>query len=238
MLNHFDGSGVMTVWGSGAEIVSAIVLCFSVILLCIAIGYDVACREIPNEVSYGFVSLWGCVALGCSLQVFWRNLQFTFPYLGGQKGHYGHYQDGHAFITFGSLVDHLGASMIGALIIFGIFFFLWFIGGMGGGDVKLIVSSSLLFTPEFQIRYILNIALAGGFLVFVYYGLSFIAKKRNHLVTCSLESVRKDKDMQKLFSLMSVLNRVWRVERWRLQKKAPLPYGVAIAAGFLVTFLM
>ena len=43
--------------------------------------------------------------------------------------------------------------------------------------------------------------------------------------------------MRKLSSLMSVLNRVWCVERWRVQNKAPLPYGVAIAAGFLVTFL-
>ena len=127
MFNYFNGSGLIAVWGSGEHVVYATVLCFSVILLCIAMWYDVSCREIPNGVSYGFVGLWGCLALGYSLQSFWRNLQFIFPYLGGQSGHdehYGHYHQGvHAFITFSSLVGHLEASVLGALAIFGVFFF-------------------------------------------------------------------------------------------------------------------
>ena len=230
----------MTVWGAGDHVVYATVLCFSVILLCIAMWCDVSCREIPNEVSYGFVGLWGCLALGYSLQSFWWNLQFIFHNLGGQNGHDEHYQGVHAFVPFSSVMGHPWASLMGALIIFGVFFVLWFIGGIGGGDVKLIASSSLLFMPISQIQYVFSIALAGGILVFIYYGLFFIEKWRKNqqrFVTFSLEDSRREKDVRGGASLMSVLNRVWRVERWRLQKKAPLPYGVAIAAGFLVTFL-
>ena len=141
----------------------------SVILLCIAMWYDVSCREIPNGVSYGFVGLWGCLALGYSLQSFWQSLQFIFHNLGGQSGHDEHYQGVYAFISFGSVMEHLWVSIMGALIIFGVFFFLWLIGGMGGGDVKLMASSALLFMPRFQLQYIFNIALAGGILVLVYY---------------------------------------------------------------------
>ena len=239
MFNHFNRFGLITAWGTWDPIVYATILCFSVVLLCIAMWYDVSCREIPNGVSYGFVGLWGCLALGYSVQSFWQNLQFIFLSLGGQNGSY---QGVQAFIPFGSVMGHLWESVMGAIIIFGVFFFLWLIGGFGGGDGKLIASSALLFTPISQIQYVFNMALMGGILVFVYYGLSYIGKRYKtckSFVNSGLESqsLGSDKNMRKLSSLMSVLNRVWCVERWRVQNKAPLPYGVAIAAGFLVTFL-
>ena len=122
-----------------------------------------------------------------------------------------------AFVVMGLLVLPHGAwgRLLGAGILFCLFYALWVVGGIGGGDVKLIASSSLLFPPLQQMWYLLDIALAGGVLAFAYLAL------RRWGSTAST----------------APYGRLLRVECWRIRRGGPLPYAVAIFAGFAVTAL-
>ncbi|MFT8418089.1 MAG: prepilin peptidase [Acetobacter sp.] len=104
-------------------------------------------------------------------------------------------------------------SLVGMCVIFGGAFGLWLAGFMGGGDVKLIASSSLLFPPLWQVRYILDIAIVGGFLAILY------------LVLRKVVSV----------PATPLYGRALRIECWRIRKGFALPYAIAIAGGFVVT---
>lgn len=101
-------------------------------------------------------------------------------------------------------------------MIFGCAFMLWLAGFMGGGDVKLIASSSLLFPPLWQIKYILDIAIMGGVLAVLY------------LILRKVVPV----------SATPLYGRTLRIECWRIRRGCALPYAVAIAGGFVATALM
>lgn len=106
-------------------------------------------------------------------------------------------------------------ALVGGCIIFGCAFGLWLAGFMGGGDVKLIASSSLLFPPLWQVRYILDIAIVGGFLAILY------------LILRKVVPV----------PATPVYGRALRIECWRIRRGFALPYAIAIAGGFVVAAL-
>lgn len=108
-------------------------------------------------------------------------------------------------------------SLLGVLLIYLFFFLLWKLGMLGGGDVKLITTSSVFFTPQDQLHYIFNISLAGGFLALCY----LLARGRFPILFCG----------DRLFA------RIARIESWRIRRGRPLPYAIAIAAGFAITVL-
>ncbi|WP_338333248.1 prepilin peptidase [Acetobacter sp. LMG 32666] len=110
---------------------------------------------------------------------------------------------------------HGWGALVGACVIFSCAFGLWLAGFMGGGDVKLIASSSLLFPPLWQIQYILDIAVMGGVLAVLY------------LVLRKVVSV----------PATPLYGRTLRIECWRIRRGFALPYAVAIAAGFVVAAL-
>lgn len=90
---------------------------------------------------------------------------------------------------------------------------------LGGGDVKLIAALAAGFAPLQSLAFLQTTALAGGVL-----GLSYLAA-RSFTPTVALQPHA------------GLLHRVAAVEMRRIGRHAPLPYGVAIAVGALVTVL-
>jgi prepilin peptidase CpaA len=88
---------------------------------------------------------------------------------------------------------------------------LWLRGLIGGGDVKLLAASSLLVPAALVPAFLLATALAGGGLAALQLGL------RGRIRLPARTS--------------GLAGRVLRCEAWRIRRGAPLPYGVAIAAG-------
>jgi prepilin peptidase CpaA len=86
-------------------------------------------------------------------------------------------------------------------------------GLLGGGDVKLITALTIGLSPFDTCRFVIATALAGGVLSGLYVLLSFVPY-------ITSQARRK-----------SLLGRILAIEAWRMRKRGPLPYGVAIAAG-------
>ncbi len=92
-------------------------------------------------------------------------------------------------------------------------------GMIGGGDAKLLAASALVLAPWQVPAALLATALAGGLLALPYL------------------------PGRKLFRRpppgrpVGTLARLLRCERWRLSRRGPLPYAVAIAAGTLFVLL-
>jgi prepilin peptidase CpaA len=90
---------------------------------------------------------------------------------------------------------------------------LWLRGMLGGGDVKLLAAAGLLLPAAAIPAMLLATALAGGVVAAVHLAL------RRRLGAPSWPRPA------------GVMRRVLRCEAWRIRRGAPLPYGVAIAAG-------
>ncbi len=70
------------------------------------------------------------------------------------------------------------ATRVGvAMLVFGLFAIAFYIGAMGGGDVKLAGALALWFTPYDTLRLIVIMSLAGGLLTLVVVGLHRARKK-------------------------------------------------------------
>ncbi len=92
---------------------------------------------------------------------------------------------------------------------------LWVHGYLGGGDAKLLPACALLVAPGNVPVLLLGMALAGGGLC-----LPYLFGRR--LVRAPAPG-----------RPASLPARLLRCERWRLCRRGPLPYAVAIAAGTL-----
>jgi prepilin peptidase CpaA len=88
-------------------------------------------------------------------------------------------------------------------------------GMIGGADVKLLTALTLGLSPVASYQLVTATAIAGGLLAIVYLALSralagmHLPVRRHHFV----------------------LPRIAAVELWRIRRRRPLPYGVAIAFG-------
>ncbi len=95
----------------------------------------------------------------------------------------------------------------------------WLRGALGGADVKLGAAASLCLPPASVGPFLLAMSLAGGVLAVIYLALSCVVPRpapgrpRNWLA------------------------RVAKAEAWRMHRRGPLPYAVAIAAGGLHAFV-
>jgi prepilin peptidase CpaA len=119
------------------------------------------------------------------------------------------------------IVDHnLIAAVIIGMITFVILFGVWLLGAMGGGDVKLWAATVLLIPPGLQpdVNFFFSVVLLGGVLAIIYYGLSWVVRPARG-------------------SALHLPARVLRAELWRIRRRAPLPYALAIAGGALITVL-
>ncbi|MDB5243879.1 MAG: prepilin peptidase [Spirosoma sp.] len=95
-------------------------------------------------------------------------------------------------------------------------------GFLGGGDVKLLTALSLGLSPVGSWNLVVATALAGGVLA-----LAYLAMQRLHARRPTLP-VRAGHN---------TLQRVLAVESWRIRRRGPMPYGVAIAIGAAIVLL-
>jgi prepilin peptidase CpaA len=99
------------------------------------------------------------------------------------------------------------------LVLLGI---LWLRGFIGGGDVKLISAASLVLPSSSALSFLLAVAIAGGVLALLYWALSSVTPR------------------PRAGARVGLLSRLVKAELWRLNRRGPLPYAVAISAGALL----
>ncbi|MGI4795251.1 MAG: A24 family peptidase [Janthinobacterium lividum] len=95
----------------------------------------------------------------------------------------------------------------------------WRRGWMGGGDVKLFGAAALVVAPHLVFFFVTLVAFAGGALAVLYLLLGRLIG-------------RPHRSQPRHLPL-----RLLRAERWRIHRHGPLPYGVAISAGCLLTLI-
>jgi len=91
----------------------------------------------------------------------------------------------------------------------------WRLGWLGGGDAKLAPAFALVLPPGQVASFVLVTALAGGVLALAY------------LLLCRI--VPRPAPGRR----RGLLPRCLKAEAWRISRRGPLPYAVAIAAGGL-----
>jgi prepilin peptidase CpaA len=106
-------------------------------------------------------------------------------------------------------------SLAVAALLFAVLLFLFARGALGGGDVKLMVALVLGMAPAAAWDFLVVTAMAGGVLGLVYLALSRLLPA--HLARPAVAG--------------GALPRLCHVEAWRIRRRGPLPYGLAIAVG-------
>lgn len=114
---------------------------------------------------------------------------------------------------------HAAIALLAAAIVFLCAMVCYLRGWMGGGDVKLLSASVLLLPASAITTYIALVGLAGGILALVYIALRRLVPKPGPRPS-------------------GLLARIWRTERFRIRRGGPLPYGVGIASGAILTLLI
>jgi Flp pilus assembly protein protease CpaA len=116
--------------------------------------------------------------------------------------------------------SQLMVSVATTALLFATLFILYTRGYLGGGDVKLLsaLAIGLSFTSLLQL--LTAMSLAGGVIALLHLFLRRLPRP-------TLPPVGS-----------SFLRRVYAIERWRNLRRAPLPYGVAIAAGGIWTLII
>jgi Flp pilus assembly protein protease CpaA len=112
---------------------------------------------------------------------------------------------------------HVAESLITATILFLLLVVVYARGWMGGGDVKLLVALAIGLPLTGVVQLFTITTLAGGVLALAHLMMRRLPFPRPAPVGASL------------------LRRVYAVERWRNLRRAPLPYGAAIACGGIWT---
>lgn len=92
-------------------------------------------------------------------------------------------------------------------------------GWMGGGDVKLLTVVSMGLPAMAVIGFLTSTVMAGGVLAIF------------HLILRYLPYPARPP------AGSSIARRIYAIERWRNLRRAPLPYGVAIACGGIFTLI-
>ena len=113
----------------------------------------------------------------------------------------------------------LGLAMLAAFTVFTLTLLVWQAGALGGGDTKLLGATALAVPFATIPMLLLCTALAGGVLA-----LGFLALRP----VVSAAPGRRP---------AILLARVLRTEAWRIRRRGPLPYAVAIATGGAVSLL-
>jgi len=126
-----------------------------------------------------------------------------------------------ALLPVGAIARFLdGDLLLGVGIAAAVFFFaalLWLRGWMGGGDTKLLGAVALVVPPGRIPELLLMTALCGGVLALFYLLMSYVVKRP--------AGGRRQ----------TLLARLAKAECWRLSRRGPLPYAVAIAGGSILS---
>lgn len=136
-------------------------------------------------------------------------------------------------VRLGEGVPALLATMAAALVLFIILLALAMFGVMGGGDLKLATATALTLSPLGVYQLVVATALAGGVLALIYL---LLARLLRAPATAG-GAMSGWAGFAPGRRGAPLLRRVLIAETWRLRRRGPLPYGVAIAAGgMLVLF--
>jgi prepilin peptidase CpaA len=111
----------------------------------------------------------------------------------------------------------IAQSLIAAAILLLLLLVTYQRGWIGGGDVKLLVALAIGLPLAGVIELLTITALAGGILALVHVIMRLLPYPKLAPAGSSL------------------VRRVYAIERWRHLRRAPLPYGVAIACGGIWT---
>jgi prepilin peptidase CpaA len=109
----------------------------------------------------------------------------------------------------------LGGSLAAAAALFAALFVLFARGWLGGGDVKLATAVALGLPPAAVWTFVVLTALAGGVLSALYLAAIRLGPRRP----------------QPAGRNRGVLRRVAAAEAWRICRRGPLPYGIALCAS-------
>ncbi len=107
----------------------------------------------------------------------------------------------------------LGLSVLIAAVTFLALAFIHATGALGGGDIKLATALLLGFPPAGALGFAVITVYAGGVLVLAHLAMRWLPPVSPAPAGAALPL------------------RVWRMERWRVQRRTGLPYGIAIACG-------
>lgn len=133
--------------------------------------------------------------------------------------------------------DHsLWHGLVVALAAFIILFGIWFSGAMGGGDVKLWAATVLLIPPHWQpqLTFFLRVLLIGGALALLYLALWWPMSRFRRAVS---HAAAPHAAAAKSFAPSGLFQRVLKAEIWRISRRGPLPYALAISASAILSLL-
>jgi len=122
----------------------------------------------------------------------------------------------------------LGYALLASAVVFALLLAAFSAGIMGGGDVKLGAAATMLVPLAHVPSYLLAVALAGGAVSLVYVLLHYTFRNRppRAAVATALAGPPRQRPL---------MRRLAAAELRRIRTKASIPYGLAIAAGALVT---
>jgi prepilin peptidase CpaA len=130
---------------------------------------------------------------------------------------------GLALLPIGLILRLLSGDLLLGLglaaAVFAVAFVLWLLGVMGGGDTKLFGAVALVAPPDRLPHLLLAIALCGGVLALFYLIMSYVVTR------------------PRAGRPRTIVARIAKAERWRLSRRGPLPYAVAIAGGSVLSLL-
>jgi prepilin peptidase CpaA len=121
------------------------------------------------------------------------------------------------------VADH---SLLPALAVagttFAVLFVIWVAGAIGGGDVKFWAATALLIPPRLQpeLAFFLHVFMIGGLLALLYLGLWLVMRRQRPAPVTRAAGLA---------------TRVLRAEAWRIARRGPLPYALAISASAIIT---
>jgi prepilin peptidase CpaA len=121
-----------------------------------------------------------------------------------------------------TLWSGLAVTLFAFIVLFGI----WFTGSMGGGDVKLWAATVLLIPPHWQpqLTFFLRVLMLGGALALLYLALWW-------------PMARLRRSLNPPLAQPGFLQRILKAEIWRISRRGPLPYALAISASAILTLL-
>ena len=114
----------------------------------------------------------------------------------------------------------LVVSIVTTALLFAILFILYARGYLGGGDVKLLSAMAVGLSFPSLLQLLTAMSLAGGVIALLHLALRRLPRP-------TLPPVGS-----------SFVRRIYATQRWRSLPRAPLPHGVAIAAGGIWTLII
>lgn len=111
-----------------------------------------------------------------------------------------------------------GMSLLVAVAVFTLLLPLCSRGLLGGADLKLLAALATGLSPQASFYVIFDVTLVGGALALLY----LVLNKALLIAGTRTRPCGRNR---------SLLHRIVTVEFWRIRRRSPLPYGIAIAVG-------